>query len=62
RVNGVHRNPLSITMPPPEPLGGQALAQFRSQTGTALAKIRSVENVIYADAAPLHSTRRGKKA
>ena len=22
RVNGVHRNPLSITMPPPEPLSG----------------------------------------
>jgi murein DD-endopeptidase MepM/ murein hydrolase activator NlpD len=62
RVNGVHRNPLSITMPPPEPLGGPALAQFRAQTGTALAKIRSVENVIYADAAPLHATRRGKKA
>ena len=62
RVNGVHRNPLSITMPPPEPLGGAALAQFRGQTGSALAKIRSVENVIYADAAPVRSTRRGKKA
>ena len=32
RVNGVHRNPLSITMPPPEPLSGTALAQFRAQT------------------------------
>ncbi len=53
RVNGVHRNPLSITMPPPEPLSGGALAQFRSQTGTALAKIRRVEDVIYADAAPV---------
>jgi murein DD-endopeptidase MepM/ murein hydrolase activator NlpD len=52
RVNGVHRNPLSITMPPPEPLSGVALAQFRAQTGTALAKIRRVEDVIYADAAP----------
>ena len=62
RVNGVHRNPLSITMPPPEPLGGQALAQFRAQTGSALAKIRSVENVIYADAAPVHAPRRGKRA
>ncbi|MDB6164290.1 MAG: peptidase family protein [Xanthomonadaceae bacterium] len=62
RVNGVHRNPLSITMPPPEPLGGTALAQFRDQTGTALAKIRSVENVIYADAAPVRSARRSKKA
>ncbi|KRA16777.1 MULTISPECIES: peptidoglycan DD-metalloendopeptidase family protein [unclassified Lysobacter] len=52
RVNGVHRNPLSITMPPPEPLSGAPLAQFRSQTGVALARIRQVENIIYADATP----------
>jgi murein DD-endopeptidase MepM/ murein hydrolase activator NlpD len=50
RINGVHRNPLSITMPPPEPLGGVALAQFRQQTSVALARIREVENIIYADA------------
>jgi murein DD-endopeptidase MepM/ murein hydrolase activator NlpD len=50
RVNGVHRNPLQVTMPPPEPLGGAALAQFRSQTANALARIQSVERVIYADA------------
>ena len=50
RINGVHRNPLSVTMPPPEPLRGTALAQFRAQTGKALAQIRKVEDVIYADA------------
>jgi murein DD-endopeptidase MepM/ murein hydrolase activator NlpD len=50
RINGAHRNPLSITMPPPEPLGGAALAQFRQQTSVALARIREVENIIYADA------------
>ena len=50
RVNGVHRNPLSITMPPPEPLSGVALAQFRAQTSVALARIQKVENIIYADA------------
>jgi len=50
RVNGVHRNPLSVTMPPPEPLHGAELAQFRAQTGKALAQIRKVEDVIYADA------------
>ncbi len=49
RVNGVHRNPLSITMPPPEPLHGVALARFRQQTGVALARIREVETIIYAD-------------
>jgi len=49
RINGVHRNPLQHTMPPPEPLSGTALAQFRAQTGPALARIRTVENIIYAD-------------
>ncbi len=54
RVNGVHRNPLSITMPPPEPLAGAQLASFRTYTANALARIRTVENIIYAevDAAP----------
>jgi hypothetical protein len=50
RINGAHRNPLAVTMPPPEPLRGAALAQFRAQTGQALAQIRKVEDVIYADA------------
>lgn len=49
RINGVHRNPLSITMPPPEPLSGAQLASFRVETGRALAKIRTVENIIYAE-------------
>jgi murein DD-endopeptidase MepM/ murein hydrolase activator NlpD len=49
RINGVHRNPLSITMPAPEPLSGTALTQFRQQTSVALARIRKVENIIYAD-------------
>ncbi|MCC8363250.1 peptidoglycan DD-metalloendopeptidase family protein [Lysobacter sp. A6] len=52
RVNGVHRNPLQVTMPPPVPLGGTALAQFRAQTANALKRIQSVERVIYADAQP----------
>jgi murein DD-endopeptidase MepM/ murein hydrolase activator NlpD len=48
QINGVHRNPLSVTMPPPEPLSGAALAEFRSHTRNALARIREVENVIYS--------------
>ena len=48
RVNGVHRNPLQHTMPPPEPLSGTALAQFRQQTAPALARIRDVEEILYA--------------
>lgn len=50
RVNGVHRNPLSVTMPPPEPLRGVALTRFRAQTSQAMARIHQVEKVIYADA------------
>jgi murein DD-endopeptidase MepM/ murein hydrolase activator NlpD len=52
RINGVHRNPLTVTMPPPEPLSGAQLADFRSQTGPALARIEKVEHIIYAQVAP----------
>ena len=52
RVNGAHRNPLSITMPPPEPLAGAQLASYRTYTANALARIRTVENIIYADVDP----------
>ena len=48
RVNGVHQNPLKMTLPPPEPLAGSALVAFKSETRRALDKIREVENVIYA--------------
>lgn len=47
RINGVHRNPLAMTMPPPAPLTGTALAAFKGQTRRALDKIREVEDVIY---------------
>jgi murein DD-endopeptidase MepM/ murein hydrolase activator NlpD len=50
RVNGVHRNPLSITMPPPEPLRGGELASFRTETQRAMTKIRTVENIIFPEA------------
>jgi murein DD-endopeptidase MepM/ murein hydrolase activator NlpD len=47
RVNGVHRNPLSMTMPPPEPLSGGALVAFKHETRRALDKIREVEDVVF---------------
>src|SRR5690606_36028463 len=50
RVNGQHRNPLSVTMPPPEPLKGEALAAFRAQTAPTLARIESMEKLLYASA------------
>jgi len=52
RINGVHRNPLSVTMPPPEPLSGAQLASFRTHTSNALARIRTVEDIIYATVSP----------
>jgi murein DD-endopeptidase MepM/ murein hydrolase activator NlpD len=50
RINGVHRNPLSVTMPPPEPLQGAELASFRTETHRAMTRIRTVENIIFPDA------------
>lgn len=47
RVNGVQRNPLSMTLPPPQPLAGGALLAFKAETRRALDKIREVEDVIY---------------
>ncbi|MDR2872312.1 MAG: peptidoglycan DD-metalloendopeptidase family protein [Xanthomonadaceae bacterium] len=52
RVNGQHRNPLSVTMPPPEPLRGPQLAAFRQQIAPSLARIQNIEALMYADAAP----------
>ncbi|HAI59913.1 MAG TPA: hypothetical protein DCM32_08570 [Xanthomonadaceae bacterium] len=43
RVNGVHRNPLTVTMPKPEPLTGPVLAEFRRATAPALAQLKRVE-------------------
>ncbi|TKS53121.1 hypothetical protein E4582_13115 [Luteimonas yindakuii] len=51
RVNGAHRNPLTQTMPPPEPLKGAELAAFRAHVGPALARIEQVEALHYAQAA-----------
>jgi len=49
RVNGVHRNPLSMTMPPPEPLRGAELASYRYETQRAMAKIRTVEDIVFPE-------------
>ena len=47
RVNGVHMNPLKMTLPPPTPLTGTALVAFKSETHRALEKIREVEDVVF---------------
>ena len=47
RVNGVHMNPLKMTLPPPQPLAGGALVAFKGETRRALDKIREVEDVVF---------------
>jgi len=48
RVNGEHRNPTAVTMPPPEPISGRALVAFRTQTAPVLAHIQRMEERLYA--------------
>ncbi|WP_425604482.1 peptidoglycan DD-metalloendopeptidase family protein [Novilysobacter erysipheiresistens] len=60
RINGVHRNPLTVTMPPAEPLKGAALAAFQAQTAPALARIRQVEQIMYAKVASAEKAKPAK--
>ncbi len=43
RVNGTQVNPLTVTMPKPQPLSGMELAKFRAATAPAVAKLDVVE-------------------
>jgi murein DD-endopeptidase MepM/ murein hydrolase activator NlpD len=43
RINGVHRDPLKVTLPKPEPLPRTELARFRLQTQPMLAKLQLVQ-------------------
>jgi murein DD-endopeptidase MepM/ murein hydrolase activator NlpD len=43
RINGVHRDPLKVTLPKPEPLPRTELARFRLQTQPMLARLQLVE-------------------
>ena len=59
RVNGVHRNPLSVTMPPPEPLKGADLAAFKAATAPTLARMESMEQLMFAHADTTRKNKRG---
>jgi murein DD-endopeptidase MepM/ murein hydrolase activator NlpD len=50
RVDGQHRNPLTVTTLPPEPLPGVELARFRSQTQPMLARLNKLEATQLASA------------
>ena len=43
RINGTHVNPLTVTMPKPQPLAGAELVRFRAATAPAVAKLLMVE-------------------
>lgn len=45
RVNGAHRDPLTVTMPKPDPLVGAELAAFRAATAPAMAQLQRVGGV-----------------
>ncbi len=47
RINGEYRNPLSVTMPKPEPLTGTALIAFRAQNTDALAQLNRMQLVTH---------------
>lgn len=43
RINGVHRDPLSVTMPPPAPLAAGLLTAFRRATAPLAAQLAQAE-------------------
>ncbi len=43
RVDGVHRDPLTVTLPKPEPLPATELARFERQSQPLLARIKTLE-------------------
>jgi len=57
RVNGVHRDPLKHILPPPEPLGGDALLAFRIQSTPTLERMREIETMLLAQSPEPHPER-----
>ena len=50
RINGQHRDPLSVTLPPAEPLPGAQLAQFRGKSAPMFARLKTVDGLQFARA------------
>lgn len=50
RVGGKHRNPLTVTLPPPEPLPAAQLAQFRQKSAPMLARLKNLDRIQLARA------------
>ena len=43
RVDGTHRDPLTVTLPKPEPLPAVELARFERESAPQLAKLKTLE-------------------
>jgi len=43
RVGGVHRDPLKVTLPPPQPLPGALLADFKRKTQAMMSQLASAD-------------------
>ncbi|UXI68239.1 OapA family protein [Tahibacter amnicola] len=50
RLDGAHRDPLSVTLPKPEPLPASELAKFRGVTQPMLAQLKMLEDTRLASA------------
>lgn len=48
RVDGGHRNPLTVTLPPAEPLPKAELAQFRQSNAPMLARLKNLDRNLLA--------------
>lgn len=44
RVDGKPENPLTVTMPKPQPLSGKLMAEFKEQTSPMVARIQMIDN------------------
>ncbi len=44
RINGVHRNPLTVDLPKADPLRGAELARFQAESSAVLARLAMIES------------------
>lgn len=60
RVNGVHKNPMSVVLPRANGLSREQLANWRAENADVIAQLDNLSGTQLAKAAPAKSLRRGK--